>query len=100
MGIDGRHQPHLPRLARCAASPSASPSALWINEGREYLVDGSGRVLSALKKGTKVRLPRFSGAGAPEQAQVLLDLIVRFPRIAERFEMAERVGEPPLDAAT
>jgi cell division protein FtsQ len=69
------------------------PSALWINEGREYLVDGSGRVLSALKKGTKVRLPRFSGAGAPEQAQVLLDLIVRFPRIAERFELAERVGE-------
>ncbi len=69
------------------------PSALWINEGREYLVDGSGRVLSALKKGTNVRLPRFSGAGAPEQAQVLLDLIVRFPRIAERFEMAERVGE-------
>ncbi len=69
------------------------PSALWINEGREYLVDGSGRVLSALKKGTNVRLPRFSGAGAPEQAQVLLDLIVRFPRIAERFELAERVGE-------
>jgi cell division protein FtsQ len=69
------------------------PSALWINEGREYLVDGSGRVLFALKKGTKVRLPRFSGAGAPEQAQVLLDLIVRFPRIAERFELAERVGE-------
>jgi cell division protein FtsQ len=69
------------------------PSALWINEGREYLVDGSGRVLSALKKGTSVRLPRFSGAGAPEQAQALLDLIVRFPRVAERFEMAERVGE-------
>ena len=32
------------------------------------------------------------GEGAPEQAQALLELIVRFPRIAERFEMAERVG--------
>ena len=69
------------------------PSALWIDNGREYLVDDSGRVLSALKKGTSVKLPRLSGAGAPAQAQALLDLIVRFPRIAERFEMAERVGE-------
>lgn len=69
------------------------PSALWIDNGREYLVDDSGRVLSALKKGTSVKLPRLSGAGAPAQAQTLLDLIVRFPRIAERFEMAERVGE-------
>jgi cell division protein FtsQ len=69
------------------------PSALWIDNGREYLVDDSGRVLSALKKGTDVKLPRLSGAGAPAEAQALLDLIVRFPRIAERFEMAERVGE-------
>jgi len=68
------------------------PSALWVNDGREYLVDGSGRVLSALKKGTNVRLPRLSGEGAPDEAQALLDLIVRFPLIAERFEMAERVG--------
>jgi cell division protein FtsQ len=68
------------------------PSALWVNDGREYLVDGSGRVLSALKKGTNVRLPRLSGEGAPDEAQALLDLIVRFPRVAERFEMAERVG--------
>jgi cell division protein FtsQ len=66
---------------------------VWLNEGREFLVDASGRVLSALKAGTNVRLPRFSGAGAPEQAQSLLELVVRFPRVAERFEMAERVGE-------
>jgi cell division protein FtsQ len=69
------------------------PAAVWLNEGREFLVDASGRVLSALKAGTNVRLPRFSGAGAPEQAQSLLELVVRFPRVAERFEMAERVGE-------
>lgn len=68
------------------------PTALWLDDGREYLVDGSGRVLSALKKGTSVRLPRLSGQGAPEEAQALLDLIVRFPRISERFQMAERVG--------
>lgn len=68
------------------------PSAMWLNGGREHLVDGSGRVLSTLKPGAKVRLPRLSGAGAPEQADSLLELIVRFPKIAERFEMAERVG--------
>lgn len=69
------------------------PSAIWLNDGREFLVDGSGRVLSALKTGTNVRLPRLAGEGAPEQAQSLLELIVRFPRIAERFVMAERVGK-------
>ncbi len=68
------------------------PSALWINDGREHLVDGSGRVLSALKPGSDVKLPRLTGAGAPQQAQALLELVVRYPRIAERFEMAERVG--------
>lgn len=68
------------------------PMAMWSNDGRDYLVDASGRVLSALKSGTNVRLPRLAGAGAPEQAQALLELIVRYPRIAERFEMAERVG--------
>lgn len=68
------------------------PAAVWFNDGRDYLVDASGRVLSALKAGTNVRLPRLSGAGAPEQAQALLEMIVRFPRVAERFQMAERVG--------
>lgn len=68
------------------------PTALWINDGREFLVDGSGRVLSGLKPGTNVRLPRLTGAGAPEQAQALLELVVRYPRIAERFVMAERIG--------
>jgi len=68
------------------------PKAVWVNDGRDYLVDASGRVLSALKGGTNVRLPRIAGAGAPEQVEALLDLIVRFPRVAERFEMAERVG--------
>jgi cell division protein FtsQ len=70
-----------------------APAALWINDGRRLLIDASGRVLSAVKESASVRLPRFSGAGAPDKAQAMLDLIIRFPRIAERFEMAERVGE-------
>lgn len=67
-------------------------TALWLHDNREYLIDASGRVLSALKPGTQTGLPRVSGDGAETQAQALLDLVIRFPRIAERFEMAERVG--------
>ena len=68
------------------------PTALWLHDNREYLIDATGRVLSALKPGTRTGLPRVSGDGADTEAQALLDLVVRFPRIAERFEMAERVG--------
>ncbi|KWT64289.1 Cell division protein FtsQ [Hyphomicrobium sulfonivorans] len=68
------------------------PTALWANGGREFLVDNTGRVLSGLKPGTMVRLPRLAGEGAPQDARALLELIVRYPNIAERFVLAERVG--------
>jgi len=69
------------------------PTALWLRGGREYLIDATGRVLSALKPGTRVNLPRVAGEGAAEHAQALVDLVTRYPSIAERFELAERVGE-------
>ena len=50
-------------------------------------------MLSALKPGTAVKLPRVAGEGAPEHAQALLDLLARYPAIAERLEVAERIGE-------
>jgi len=67
-------------------------AALWLRGGREYLIDATGRVLSALKPGTQTSLPRVAGEGAAKEAWVLLDLVARYPRIAERFVMAERVG--------
>ncbi len=69
------------------------PTAVWLHEDREILIDSTGRVLSALKPGTPVKLPRVAGEGAPEHAQALLELLARYPSIAERFEVAERVGE-------
>ncbi len=69
------------------------PIALWQNKDREYLIDASGRMLSGVKPGSQVNLPRLTGAGAPQQAQALLELMMRYPRIWERFELAERVGE-------
>jgi cell division protein FtsQ len=70
-----------------------APYALWQRGDREYLIDATGRVLSSVKPGTHAGLPRVAGEGAPEQAKTLLDLVVRYPRIAERFRRAERVGE-------
>jgi cell division protein FtsQ len=69
------------------------PAVLWQRAGREYLIDSTGRVLSAVRPGTNLQLPRIAGEGAAEHAHALLELVARFPRIAERFEMAERVGE-------
>lgn len=69
------------------------PAALWLKGGREYLIDASGRVLSAVKPGTQTGLPRVSGAGAATQARALLDLMRRYPPIMERLKLAERVGE-------
>src|SRR5262249_45977376 len=37
-------------------------------------------------------LPRVSGAGAPAAAKSIIELIARYPEIASRFELAERVG--------
>jgi len=69
------------------------PAALWRRGDREYLIDATGQVLSGVKPGTYRGLARVTGEGAGEQAQALLDLVRRYPRIRERFEMAERVGE-------
>lgn len=69
------------------------PAALWIRGQREYLIDATGRVLSAVKPGTERGLPRLAGEGAAKEAKALFDLVARYPAIAQRFVMAERVGE-------
>lgn len=68
------------------------PAALWIRNARDYLIDETGRVLSAVRPGTHRGLPRVAGQGAESEAKALLDLVARYPIIAKRFEMAERVG--------
>jgi len=69
------------------------PVALWQEGERAYLIDATGRVLSGVKPGSQVNLPRVAGEGAPQQAGALLELMRRYPRIWQRFELAERVGE-------
>jgi cell division protein FtsQ len=68
------------------------PLALWVRGERQFLIDDTGRVLSGVKPGAQVGLPRVAGEGAAEQARALLELIMRYPTIWERLEIAERVG--------
>jgi cell division protein FtsQ len=69
------------------------PTALWRKGGRDYLIDDTGRTLSAIPPGgPRPRLPRVSGEDAPAQTKALIDLVLRYPAIANRFELAERVG--------
>ena len=69
------------------------PAALWIRDKREFLIDATGRVLTAVRPGTHRGLPRVAGEGAASEAKALFDLVARYPIIAQRFVMAERVGE-------
>lgn len=69
------------------------PAALWLRDKREYLIDATGRVLSAERPGTHRGLPRVAGEGAASEAKALFDLVARYPTIAQRFVMAERVGD-------
>lgn len=69
------------------------PAALWTKGDRAYLIDADGRVLSGVKSGSHLGLPRVAGDGASDQAQGLLELMRRYPPIWERFELAERVGQ-------
>lgn len=73
------------------------PFALWRHEGRDRLIDETGRVLAlaqpaAGNTGTYKELPRVTGVGAPEEATAFLRLVAHYPAVAERFVAAERVA--------
>ena len=65
------------------------PSAVWRRGDREFLIDQTGRVLSAVKAGSPIDLPRVAGEGAETVANALLSLLARFPDFARRLESAE-----------
>ncbi|MEQ1868224.1 MAG: FtsQ-type POTRA domain-containing protein [Micropepsaceae bacterium] len=69
-----------------------TPFALWQRGEREFLIDRTGRVLSAVKPDSELTLPRVEGEGADVQAFALLTLLSRFPSISRRLERAERVA--------
>jgi cell division protein FtsQ len=69
------------------------PFAVWARGDRSYLIDGTGRVLTALGNAKFPDLLLISGEGAATEAAPLMEIVARYPDIARRLSEAERVGE-------
>jgi cell division protein FtsQ len=69
-----------------------TPFAVWLHDGRNALVDATGRVLAHVTPGAAPELPRVRGSGAPPAAAELFAALRRHPQIAQRVEVAERIG--------
>ncbi len=68
-----------------------SASAVWINDASAMLVDETGRQLSAIRPSDMPHLPRISGAGAPQAAGNLFQMLANYPTVAGRLQLATRV---------
>jgi len=67
--------------------------AIWTRGDRQYLIDDTGRTLSATSGSSLPDLPRVAGEGAATEAKALFELLAGFPDVAKRLAKAERVGE-------
>lgn len=69
------------------------PFALWLDDGKSYLVDVAGRVLGVTRpEDAPAGLPRIAGEGAPAEAAALYATLSRYPTVRERLVESERVG--------
>ncbi len=69
------------------------PFAVWRSGERNWLIDRAGRKLQLVPADLMPQLLRVSGSGAPEEAAALSAVLVDFPQIAGKLEVAERVSE-------
>jgi cell division protein FtsQ len=69
------------------------PFAVWARGERSYLIDGTGRVLTAVNGASLPHLPLVSGEGAASEAPALMELVARYPEIERRLSEAARIGE-------
>ena len=67
--------------------------ALWQKEGRLYLIATDGTVLETYVPQRFAALPRVVGNGAEHAAQEFLDLLKRYPAIAQSVEASVLVAE-------
>ena len=70
-----------------------APSFVWQRGDRTFLVDVTGRTLSAIRLEETPALPRIAGEGAPAEAAALFTQLGRYPALQERVVKSERVGE-------
>lgn len=70
-----------------------TPTAIWEHEGRELLIDDTGRRLGPAPPGVGVGLRRLRGLGAPAAAAGLEQLLAPLPALRSRVTLAERIGD-------
>jgi cell division protein FtsQ len=68
------------------------PFAVWQMGDRETLIDAGGRRLGGIRSGGAPELPRVAGPGAPDASAELFSHLIKYPDIASRLVVAERVG--------
>lgn len=67
-------------------------AAVWRRDGRDQLIDDTGRVLGPIPLGSRPDLLRVEGEGAEKALPDLLSLLARHETVARRVESVERVG--------
>jgi cell division protein FtsQ len=68
-----------------------SPMAVWQVDGRHWLIDASGRTLSAITPAAAPELPRLKGDGAAREGRALLEVLAIYPKLLKELTFAERV---------
>lgn len=71
--------------------------AVWQTGGRNFVIDGEGRVIPGADPGRYPRLPLVVGAGAEQAAGDILPLLRQRPRLMGRVEALVRVDERRWD---
>jgi cell division protein FtsQ len=69
-----------------------APSAVWRLGNRNFLIDKSGRVLTAVPADAMPSLLRVAGEGAAAEASRLYALLADCPDLMARVDVAERIG--------
>lgn len=71
---------------------AAEPVALWSDGEAWHVVDAGGRRLGAADPAAHGALPRLAGPEAPEAAQGLVQALAKQAGLAQRLDVALRVG--------
>lgn len=66
--------------------------AVWRHEGREVLIDRTGRFLQTIPAGSITHLPVVAGEAADKETAALMLVLARFAPLAEGMRIAERVN--------
>jgi cell division protein FtsQ len=94
----------LPWVARAAVSRrlpdrlsvtivERTPVALWRHEGRDVLIDASGRTIVTVAHGSDTGLPVVTGTGAGPAATTLISLVAEYPKLKAIIVESRRIED-------